>query len=248
MNSMENAYLGFYWQDRKQTLGEYLEFCSNLFEVIRSTIPQISDIALATENGNLAVRMPLGSRDATELGEKILSPKVKYDYEGNDSNITGVTSILGFTSTWVFGLDSGGSGVVTVSSGSYGDLSPGNSIVLKISDWTYLSRDELEKLMINIILCSQCNLATFTSKNLNKLIDPKFQYDFAVGWLSYLSMHKGLNLTKLPSGVNTQETANGLVLKVPKDNICSLEDEVVNELRSVQELLVDSGLVYTDDF
>ncbi|MGR5150089.1 hypothetical protein ACQKP8_26530 [Photobacterium alginatilyticum] len=248
MTNIERGYLGFYWHDRAQTLGDYLSFCSRFFEVLGGNA-QLSDITLATEGGNIAVRIPIIGPDLFELGGKIVSPKVKYDYKEGGADITFVKSPLGFTSSWVFSLASGESGTVTISSGSYGDVSPGNSIVLKFSDWNSLvSRDELEKIWIDTILLSECDFAAFTSKDLNQEIDPEFQYDFSVGWLSYVARHEGIDLKKLPASIYAEDAANGLILKTSKDKLCSFDKGTLNELKNAQELLVDSGVIDTDDF
>lgn len=245
----EGEYLGFYWQDRAQTLGEYLRFCSKIFEGLGVNLGQFGNIKLATEGGNIGVRIPITDQDIFELGENIISPKVKYEFKEGDSNIASAISPLGFTSTWVFRLTSGEDGRATISSGSFGDTSPGNSIVLKFSDWRSLvSRGELEKIWINIIRLSECDFANFASKNLNQKIDPEFQYDFAVGWLSYISNFKGLDLKKLPTGIDVQEALNGLILKLPNEKLRTVDEEVLNELRATQKLLVVGGVIDTDDF
>jgi hypothetical protein len=245
----EGEYLGFYWQDRAQTLGEYLRFCSKIFEGLGDGAGQLSNIALATEGGNIAVRIPIADQSTFELGEKIISPKVKYEFKEGDSNIAFAKSPLGFTSTWIFRLTSGENGTVTISSGSFGDVSPGNSIVLKFSDWSSLvSRGELEKIWINIISLSECDFANFSSNDLNQKIDPEFQCDFAVGWLNYIANFEGLDQKKLPASIDAQETRNGLILKISSEKFRTVDEGLLNELRITQELLVDSGVIDTDDF
>lgn len=249
MVSLQYGYLGFYWQDRAQTLNDYLLFCAKFFQVLSSNFPGLRDVAIATKSGNLAVEVPTTGQDFFALAEKILSPKVKYEYREGDSNILQAKSPLGFTSTWTFSLASGESGSVTISAGSFSDASPGNSIVLKFSHWDSLvSQGVLEKIWLDNIFLSECEFAVFSSTKLHKIIDPEFHYNFAVGWLSYVANYDGLDLKKLPAGLDVKKMTSGLVLKTTKDKLCSFDEKLLDGLKVVQALLVDSGVVDIDDF
>ena len=237
-------YLGFYWRERRQTSGDYLNNTIELLHGIRAVSDNSGDVHLLSQGKILKVDLDNHIEMKDEIINLFLDPEVAYINSSERDSNDCLTSPLGFTSHWEINSEADLSIAVTVSNGAHGNSSPGNSVVCKFGG-SVLDRESSFKLTKAVwkYLISFCqpDFAAYTSHELSSQLDPEFEFNYSLGWMSFFNVQ--MQEKGLPKELEVKFYKKGCQLKVPDKAVGSLDSEVVGLLKVAQNICLKKGII-----
>lgn len=235
----DSYYVGAYWGPRKESPRECAERTSTFLNLLAACDPFLSHWYKPARSRKDALKHPLMPPDVPTLAE-MFQRGVNREKGGP------VFEDLGFS----FWFGNGGSGAdsvdLRIKCGDYCGATP-NSCILKLPR----QGPNAERLLTAPMMAAVLRMmevawapdwAVATSANFRDVLSEDGPTGTFVGWVTYLSRHRG-TVPPLPAPVRIEPVENGSLVILTPARLTASDPEHVALARRVRELLARAGLM-----
>lgn len=232
-------YMGFYWSERKLSVSDYVNYVGGVIAGINGVVGGLNGVKLTSHRKSLNIDLKNYSERESEIANLVMDPELAYTTEYCPIRGKLLFTQVGFTSFWELEIPNELPMIVSICDGGFGGSRTLSSMVCYVD---IKNKILLKTIWLFLIEFCKPDFAKYTSSDLDFRIDPDFEYNHSLGWLSFFNCPVQVHGTS--DDIEVDANRDVTFISVSDKKIGTLNDEVVDLVASAQNYLVNKGFLF----